>query len=299
MSDLVLRQYGNQSPLGIKLNGGIDASQLTMTLTGTAGFPGVPFTVECENEVMLVTNITGFVATIERAYDGSLPGIHPDTADVEHVLTADDFNHQPRTVTYSPPFGDEDVEFDDATDGLTDVTIGTADWTVANGTLSGVISGQATNEVFGKIKSIASLPIGSGVQTAVRVMATDDFIKAGPILASGFTTTDDIAWQHMSLGLTTLTADVRSGTFAVASTSDFSNSFESSVDRIHMRLIWVAVNQFRAWWSVDGVGWTDFGEGIQTITDVNPPTYFGVGVSAWGGSGDKLASFDYIRIVSF
>lgn len=303
MSDLPLRRYSNQAP-ETALNGSITASALTLDVDTASGFPDPPFTIEVEGEVMLVTDVAGLTFTVERAYDGSVPAaVHPDDAVVKHVLTADDFDHRWQDVIVTPNWDSTvDDEFDDQdASTLGQVSLGTTAWTEANGVLSCLYSGQTTSQVAARVQTLSTVGIGSGVQSAVRIMAATDSARAGVLFSSGGTTTDSVVWQYATLSpsAATLTLGLRSGTFNVASTQHISISMEPMVSGwIHMRLVWVSVNTFRAWWSPDGVSWSHFGQGNFTITGINPPTRMGVGVSAVNGSGDKMATFEYLRIWS-
>ena len=300
MTDLALRRYSNQAP-NTTLTVQQEVVDLTMTVASVSGFPIVPFTIECEQEIQRVTNITGLVLTVDRAYDGSIAaGVHPASALVRHVLTADDFTHRWQDVIVSRDYGLFDDEFDDLDNSAyTQVTLGTATWLEANGVQSAVFQGQAANEVSGQIKTIGAMAIGSGIQTAVRVMGPDDYAYAGIVLSSGFTTTDSVVYLHVfaTPSAQELTIGLRSGTFAAASTSHYTDTIGGMISGwIHLRLIWVGINQFRGWYSLDGVSWTDFGYGIWGILGISPPTFYGLGVSSWGGTLDKLATFEYLRI---
>lgn len=300
MSDLRLRRYSNQAP-ETQLNGAISASATSLTVVTSNGFPSAPFTIECEGEIMLVTDVAGLVFTVQRAYDGSIPAaIHPDASTIKHVLTADDFDHQSREVIHSPLWGTHDDEFDDSTNSLTKVLpSGTATFTEAYGVHSALFTGQSTNDVVGSVKSIATLGVSLGVQTSIRAMAASNYVYAGPVFSSGSTTTDSVVWLHAIITSSgNISVALRSGTFTNVSTSHFSFAVSPLLaDRLHMRLNWVGVNQYRGWFSIDGVSWTDFGQGVFVILGINPPTRFGAGVSSWGTSGDKLAAFDYLRII--
>ena len=301
MSDLQLRRYSNQAPDTI-LNGAISNTATSLTVTVASGFPDPPFTIKIDNEVMLVTAVSGFDFTVTREYDGSDPAAsHADGAEVKHVLTADDFGHRWQDVIVTPGYDDLDDEFDDGDhSGLTKVTpTGTVDWTEANGVLSAVANGQASADAAAAMRTLSTAAIGSGIQTAVRVAAVTNYIMAGPIFSSGTTTTHNVVWQFMYLTPDSYdrpTYSLRSGTFDNISATAFNDVAAISSGWLHMRLVWVGVNVYRAWWSVDGVSWTDFGKGQYVITGVNPPTHMGVGVSSWGSSTDSLATFEYLRI---
>lgn len=296
---LKLRRYSNRAP-STTLDGAISATATSLTITGGSGWPETPFTIEIEGEVLLVTDVSGLNWTVERAFDDSVPAaVHPDASVVKHVLVADDVRYRWQDVIVDRPYGSLDDEFDDNDDsGMATVQpSGTTSWTEANGVLSAVTKSQSSADCCARVYTLSTLAIGSGVQTAVRMMADDNYVMAGPLFSSGGTTTDSVVWQmpyQQNSGIPVIS--LRSGTFANIGTTHYSDAFGMIGGWLHMRLVWVGINQFRAWYSLDGVGWTDFNKGVFAITGINPPTRFGVGVSSWGGTTDKLATFEYLRI---
>jgi len=250
---------------------------------------------------MRVTLITGLVLTVDRAYDNSIAAFpHLSGSTVRHVLTENDFTHKWQDVIVSRDLGVFDDEFDDSDDSAyTTVVLGTTTWIEANGVYSVIFKDQAIPEVSAQLKTISGMAIGSQIETAVRVMGTTERAYAGVVLSSGFTTTSNVVYLFVNSrpDSTTLNAGMRSGTFSSPTTIHFDDNFGAMVGGwIHLRLVWVSISQFRGYFSLDGVSWTDFGVGIQVITGIDPPTHFGIGVSSWGSSVDKLATFEYLRV---
>lgn len=304
MSDLELRRFSNAAQ-ETTLNGGISASSTSLDVATASGYPEAPFTIDIEGEIILVGSKSGTTFSgLTRSYDGSSSAsAHSDGTTVKHVLTADDFDHRWQDVLVTYPHGDTDNEFDDGdASNLTEVDpTGTTTWTESNGVLSVVFSGQSSNDIAASVETISTIGIGSGVQTAARAIASEDYAYFGPLFSGGGTTTDNVVFQATVLepDSSNMTLKLLSGTFTAASTEHFSLTVDPwAVGWVHMRLVWVGINSFRAWWSPDGVSWTDFDQGVFAITGINPPTRKGVGVSAWGGTEDKIASFDYTRIWS-
>lgn len=300
MADLALRHYSNQAP-DTTLTADLLVGGLVASVTTVSGYPPVPFTIEIETEILRVTLITGLDLTVDRAYDGSVAAFtHLSGVTVRHVLTSDDFEHRWQDVIVSRDYGVFDDEFDDGDDSAySKVVLGTTTWIEDNGVYSSIFSDQAADEVSSQLRTIGTMAIGSGIQTALRVLGTTDNAYAGVTLSSGFTTTSSVVFLHVftkpdsaDIGI-----GLRSGTFLAATTSNFTADIGAIIGGwIHLRLIWVSINQFRGYFSLDGVSWTDFGEGIFVITGIDPPTHMGLGVSSWGSSVDKLATFEYFRV---
>lgn len=91
------RYYSNQAPL-VALTVGVNTSAVTLTVPATTGYPGnVPFTICLERstaneEVCLVTAMTGTTFTVTRGWDGTTAKSHAIGASVEHTTTAIDYD---------------------------------------------------------------------------------------------------------------------------------------------------------------------------------------------------------------
>jgi hypothetical protein len=164
--------------------------------------------------------------------------------------------------------------------------------------LSVAFENQSSQDLTAMQKSILTLGLGSGIETAVRLAALDNYAFAGLVFGDGTSDTHRAIFQAVYLAPSDnrLYYTLRSGTYTALSSTHFTDGLDVMAGWVHMRLVWVTPTTFRAFWSIDGVTYTDFDEGNITIPGFVPPTYMGVGVSAWGGSGVKLASFEYFRV---
>ncbi len=71
------------------LNGSIDNSQTTLTLTSATGAPAAPFRIIIDSEIILVgARTTTACSACVRGADGTAAASHADLAPVTHVLTA-------------------------------------------------------------------------------------------------------------------------------------------------------------------------------------------------------------------
>lgn len=86
-----VRNYSNTA-VETTLNGAITNVATSLTVNSDVGFPAVPFTIQCESEVILVTARTGTnFSTVTRGYDGTSAVAHNDAVTVKHVVVAKDF----------------------------------------------------------------------------------------------------------------------------------------------------------------------------------------------------------------
>lgn len=71
------------------LNGAVSSSATVITLTSITGFPVVPrFRLRVDDELMLVTGISGSNFTVQRGVEGTTAVSHSDKATVYGVVTA-------------------------------------------------------------------------------------------------------------------------------------------------------------------------------------------------------------------
>jgi hypothetical protein len=297
-----LRRYSNTGA-ETQLASGISIGDLSLTVDNASGYPEPPFTIEADNEVIEVGAKAGNVfSSLDRGFDGSLETAHTAGTDIRLVAVADDFKYRWQDVIVSRNYLSLDNEFDDDDDSdLTTVTpTGVANWTEANGVLSCAFYSQSSSDLCGRATTISTIGTGTAAQTAVRLLSTDNYGFAGVYFSSGSTTTDSVVFVGIyhapddGDGKFYLTC--RSGTFTALTTSHYNDQSSLSGGWVHVRLLWVSINTFRPFWSPDGVSWSSFGASNYTISGINPPTRMGCGVSSWGSSGTKLATFEYLRI---
>lgn len=86
------------------LNGAINNSQTTFTVTSATGAPTVNFRIKVENEIMLVTNVATLTFTVTRAQDSTSAASHADLSAVTHIVTAVALNELTHSdwTTYTP-----------------------------------------------------------------------------------------------------------------------------------------------------------------------------------------------------
>lgn len=70
------------------LSSGIDASTTSLTVASATGAPAANFRLRIDNELLLVTNVSGTTFTVTRGVEGTTAASHSSAAVVTHVLTA-------------------------------------------------------------------------------------------------------------------------------------------------------------------------------------------------------------------
>lgn len=84
-----LERWSNDGTTTINDAGGISAGDTSVTVTSVTSFPSNPdFRLKIENEIVLVTAISGNTLTIVRAQDGTSAAAHADSTAVNLYLTA-------------------------------------------------------------------------------------------------------------------------------------------------------------------------------------------------------------------
>lgn len=71
-----------------QLDGGIDDSTTTITVDSAMGFTSGDFRIRIDDEIMVVTGVSGLDFTVTRHAEGTSAAAHSDNAPVYHVLTA-------------------------------------------------------------------------------------------------------------------------------------------------------------------------------------------------------------------
>lgn len=280
----------------------LTGSSTSMTLAALSGYPQPPFTIRIGNEIILVGEVSGTqFKTLTRGYDGSVALPHSTGEQVTHVAIADDFRYRWQDVivnddsvtAYDDEFDDEDMS------GWVQVTpTGTASWKETRGVMSARYHTQTASDCAALLHSLDGLSYPLYIVTAVRSFSfNQNFNRRGLVFSQGTTTTSPCIWMmpYASLNTYTNTLSLGSGTFTNVSTTHYAYTHYQPIwgGWLYQRLDWIATNLFRAWYSVDGISWTDLGQG--TFTPAISPTHYGLGVSTWGGTGVSMSTFDFFR----
>lgn len=84
---MALEQFANDP--GTTLSSGCNASQTTISVTSSSGYPSVGnFRIKIESEIMIVTAVSGTTWTVTRAAEGTTGTSHNSGTIVNHALTA-------------------------------------------------------------------------------------------------------------------------------------------------------------------------------------------------------------------
>lgn len=170
---MTTRNYSNTAS-DATLSALIGPADTTFALGGLSGFPAQPHTAAIDpdtpdEEVVLVTNVSGSTVTVTRGYDGTTAKTHSAGAVLRHVAVAKDFQE-----------ANSHINATSAVHGLSGAPVGTSDTqTLSNKTLtsptitSPTVTGTATmgsaafsGTVTIPTGSITSLTVGSASVTA-------------------------------------------------------------------------------------------------------------------------------------
>lgn len=276
----------------------MSVSSTSVNVTSASGWPTTEFTTLIENELVLVASRSGnTLSGLTRGYGDTIAVTHSTGVTADHVAIADDFGKFPLEVRFHPAGDTLDDEFDDdSLDGaLTTVTpTGTASWSEGDGQLGVEFYSQTASDVVGIVKTIGSLTPAAEVTTYARRSGYNSYSMSGVVLADGTTANDKVVLAGTYTTAATTYSFFRSGTWTNVANTYSNTLIDSGSNPWYSRLRWVAINQWEAEWSIDGVVWTDLGVATQAYTMV--PTHVGLWVSSWGGTSRNLASFDYLRV---
>ena len=201
-----------------------------------------------------------------------------------------------------------DDEFDDGdtSEWVAVTPTGTASWKEVRGKLSVMYANQTGSDCAAYLTSINGLSFPLYIVTAMRSLsANQNYNMRGPVFTDGVTSTSGAVWlmPYTSLNTYVETWSLRSGTLTNISTSHFSHGAAGNLGSryqhpqggwAYQRLDWTSTNSFRAWASVDGITWINYGLGSYAPSLT--PTHYGLGVSTWGGTGTNASTFDMFRV---
>lgn len=283
------------------LNGGINNSTTSVVVTSAADFPtSGNFHVIVEDEIMLVTSVSGSTFTVVRAQESTSAASHSSGVDIALILTAESILNLIKQYSKSPypvfePTGVDD-EFDDGTfSGWTKVANATPVITEAeNGSqLSLLHPGGGGAAQFIAYMKATTVNVGDSIEMCFRMLQADEnFAIVSLIMADGNTygagNQVHASWSPQQNLLSMMTQ-----------TNYNSNSVNSTVSMqkngsgfVFLRLTYTASNTFKGEVSVDGIQWHAYNSSFsRTLT----PTHVGFGLSKWGGTSFMLMTLEYFK----
>lgn len=274
---------------------------VTFVVTSASKFPTAGnFYVRIDDEVMLVTSVSGTSFTATRAQLGTSIATHTDGSTVSGVVTSQLLDWNRRSALYLPfvPSGVDDEFDDESFSGWTAVNDGTAAPTITeiNDRCSILLPGGTTAQHLYAYMKSATINVGDYVE-AVADWSTYNtgYPQIGVIMADGATYNSGtqvvvrISPQEGVVVLSNFTGynTAVGGVFVTGSDSQ-------SFGRCFMRLTYVAANTWRCSTSPDGVNWirnADPNDRTVTMT----PTHLGFFVMGWGSDKASAMSFHYVR----
>lgn len=283
------------------LSAGISSSVTSLAVVSASGYPAAPFAISCESEIILVGAKSGTTfSSLTRGFDNTTAAAHVSGVVIKHRIIANDVsfrridpvNDKTSTNTLTDHFDDDSLAAD-----WTQVTpSGTVTWTEAKDVLSAKYKNQLTSDCVGLVKTIGALSFPIVLTTAIRCLGVPNFNMSGLLFSNGTTASSTIVWAmpHQDTGAG-FVHSFRTGTFGTVGTTIVTERRAALIGGwLYQRLIWRAVNTWSLEISPDGVSWTEYANGNETISMT--PTHFGFGVSSWGSAFDQIATFEYFDV---
>ncbi len=279
------------------MNGSSDP--VTFTVASAADFPiAGNFHVIIDDEILLVTTVSGTSFTATRAQESTTIASHTSGANVALIFTSASIKKL--IQQYSRPYptfepAGVDDEFDDANfSGWTTVQ-GTPNVTVteAESLLSIQHPGGGSAAQFNAFMKADTVSVGDSIEMCFRTLGWDEnFMMVGLIMADGAT-------YGSGEQMIFLISPQQSLVFMTNNSNYNSNNSNTTVGirfggsgYVFLRLTMTATNTFKGEISCDGVTWMTMASGYsRTIT----PTHVGFGITKWGGANPMMASVEYFK----
>ena len=210
------------------LNGAINDSVTSITVTSASSFPSYPdFRIKIESEILTVTGISGSTFTVVRGEEGTSAAAHADTTDVAHVVTGGSLDRawqDSMGADYTNGYPFNRILAEGVTKAAADFTWhnqGSATCIDADdgGLLMTTGASEASRQIRGKYLTapatpwacIAYIHLGAGMASGSSGTAGGLFIgesDTSKLYALGLRT--DSIWLHRMTNSTTYSADVDS-----------------------------------------------------------------------------------------
>lgn len=249
-------------------------------------------------EIVAVTNDASGTYTVTRGVDGTTPVAHAANFTLVACESAGNLGllsqDQDIRGTFMQGVHAGNDPFNDGTlDTSTVITGGgSATWAEGGDVLSVLFSGQGGGQAVARVKPI-TISVGGYIETAIRLLAASNYAFLGLCFTDGTLTSSNIvtAWTGTQGQVMQMWPTI-GGTVAGVS-GPGASSRGAILPVIYQRLMWVSANTWRTYWSPDGVTWDTFG--MADYSKTMTPTQMGFWVSAWGQSGNDIASFEYLK----
>lgn len=197
----------------------------------------------------------------------------------------------------SPAFDDSFADETIDADYVQTTVSGTATWTEQRGVMSAKVANQGSGQVAALLYPHTP-SVGEAIETRIRVLGPmgndSSHLMAGPIFTDGTGTSANCVWL---MPYSDSNWSLRAGTLDDINTTLTQREFFPLYrGEFYMRLIYNGTDEWHQQGSPDGVSWMDFDLSAQAFT--LSPTHIGFGVGTWGDALTRIASFDYLRLVT-
>lgn len=156
---------------------------------------------------------------------------------------------------------------------------------------------DASNALHALVKAPASIPTGTIIETAFRLYTQDNYCMAGLVFGDGTTYNAGkqvYAFVFGSAATVSIRPYTGYNTQIAVNDLGYLSAGPGMGAWCYLRLKYTAANSWRAYISPDGVSWIP-----TTAADVSytmTPTQVGIAVSSWGGTTQRIMSFEYFRM---
>lgn len=299
-------RYANST--ATTLNGAINNSVTSLTVTDGSTMPLAYFRIVVESEIMFCTARSSNTLTVIRGQEGTTAASHADTVPVAHIITAGLLDAYRRDLLGAAGIIDTSVSLSVDDDDFDDESF-SGSWTILQGTPNVTITernhrasilipnGSAAAQQYGFMK--AKTPSsGDYVQAAFQTGGgSGQFPIPGVMLADGATYGSG---NQMSFGYSLNENSFFLRHFTGYNTyggHDVSGSSQNAYfwPTMHLRIRWISSDHYTCECSPDGVSWAVVFSNQSNSGMSSTPSYMGFNLTSWGSSRDLVTSVPYCR----